>query len=589
MKRKSLVAVVALGAALTTGLAACGGGTTTNNNGTGNNGNGSGSVAVADAGVGKVYNPSDVKGGTLRIANSGDFDSLDPADTYYGYAWNFVRLYARSLVTFNPKPGAASNEIVPDLAESLGKPSDDGRTWTYTIRKGVKYEDGTEVTTTDIKYNVERSLDKDVFPNGPTYLNDFLDLQGYKGPYKSKGVDLKAIETPDKYTIVFHLSKPFGGFDYFMQLPSTAPVPQAKDTGSDYKKHVLSSGPYMFDGDYQPGKKINLKRNPNWDQATDPIRKALPDRIEVALKVAAEDIDNRLLSGDLDVDIAGTGVQPSTQGKVLGNPDLKKNTDSAAIPRLWYTSINPDVAPLDNIHCRKAVEYATNHTSYQTAYGGSPGGDVATNLLPPQIPGAKKVDSYNFTSKPEGDVDSAKSELQQCGKAGGFTTNISYRAERLKEKATAESLQAALKRVGINLNLKPYPQGDYFKLYAGKPAFAKANGLGLMVNGWGADWTDGFGFLQQIVDSRVIRESGGNTNLTVKIPDVDRLLDQALKTTDTPTREGIWAQIDQRVMDEAVILPGLWAKGLLYRPPNLKNVYVTEAYGMYDYTALSVK
>ena len=589
MKRKSLVGVVALGAALTMGLAACGSSTgNSSNSNNGNSGNG-GSVAAPDAAVGKIYNPSDVKGGTLRIANPGDFDSTDPADTYYGYVWNFIRLYTRSLVTFNPKPGADSTKLVPDLAESLGTPSDGARTWTYKIRKGIKYEDGTEVTSADVKYDVERSLDKEVFPNGPTYLNDFLDLQGYKGPYQSKGVDLKAIETPDKYTIVFHLNKPFSGFDYFAQLPSTAPVPESKDTGSNYKKHVLSSGPYMFDGNYEPGKKLNLKRNPNWDQATDPLRRALPDRIEVALKVNAEDIDNRLISGDLDLDINGTGVQPATQGKVLGNPDLKKNSDSAAIARLWYTSINPDVAPFDNIHCRKAVEYAANHTSYQTAYGGSPGGEVATNLMPPQVPGAKKTDLYNFGGKPEGDIDAAKSELQQCGKPGGFTTNISYRTERPKEKATAESLQAALKRVGITLNIKGFPQGDYFKLYAGKPAYAKNNGLGLMVNGWGADWPDGFGFLQQIADSRVIRESGGNTNLSVKIPEVDQMFDQALQTTDLTAREGVWAQIDERVMKEAVILPGVWAHGLLYRPPNLKNVFVTDAYGMYDYTALSVK
>jgi peptide/nickel transport system substrate-binding protein len=582
--RKAMVAAVALGAALTTGLAACGG---TSSGGGGTNGNGA--TPTVNAGVGKVYNPSDAKGGTLRIANSGDFDSPDPADTYYGYVWDFSRLYVRSLVTFDPVPGADSTKLVPDLAESLGKGSPDAKTWTYTIRKGIKYEDGTEVTSADVKYGVERSLDKSVYPNGPTYFNDFLDLKGYAGPYKSKGMDDPAITTPDKYTVVFHLKKPFAGFDYFAQLPSTAPVPAAKDTGTNYKKHVMSSGPYMFDGDYAPGKKLNLKRNPNWDQASDPLRKALPDRIEVALKVNAEDIDNRLISGDLDVDIAGTGVSPATQGKVLADPNLTKNTDTADTTRLWYTSINGDVAPLNNVHCRKAVEYATNHKSYQTAYGGEPGGQIATGVLPPLIPGSTGADTYNFKTQPEGDLSSAKSELQQCGQPNGFSTNISYRSERPKEKATAESLQASLARVGIKLTIKGYPQGDYFKLYAGKPDFAKNNGLGLMINGWSADWPDGFGFLSQIVDSRVIRASGGNTNLTVKDPKVDSMIDTALTTLDTKQRETIWGDIDKQVMDDAFILPGIFAKGLIYRPPTLKNVFITNAYGFYDYTALSVK
>jgi peptide/nickel transport system substrate-binding protein len=588
MKRRSTLVAAALGSALALAMSACGG----NSSNTGTGGGGAAGAASFDAGVGKVFNPSDAKGGTLRIANSGDWDSLDPADTYYGYSWNFIRLYGRSLVMFAPAPGAGGVKLVPDLAETLGVPSDNAQTWTYKIRKGVKFEDGTPVTSKDVKYGVERSLDKDTFPNGPTYFNDFLDLKGYTSPYKDSSPDklgLKAITTPDDQTIVFHLNKPFGGFDYFAMLPPTIPVPRPpKDTGAKYKEHVVSTGPYMFQSN-SLGKSFVLVRNPNWDPATDPIRKALPDRIEVSLNVNADDIDNRLIANNLDLDVAGTGVQPQTQGRILADPNLKKNADSAVIARLWYTSINPDVAPLDNIHCRKAIEYAADHSGYQRAYGGDVGGEIATNLMPPLIPGAQKFDLYNFGSKPTGDQDTAKQELQQCGQPNGFSTNLSYRAERPKEKATAESLQQSLAKVGIKLTLKPYPQGDYYKLYAGKPDFAKKAGLGMMITGWGADWPDGFGFLQQIVDSRAIKASGGNSNLSVKIPEVDALLDQALKITDAKQREPLWGQIDRKVMENAVILPGVWAKGLLYRPPNLRNVFVTDGFQMYDYLALGVK
>jgi len=587
MKRRPAVAAAAAGTALTLALTACGGGTTTGGGGGGENA----TTATFNAGIGKVFNPSTTKGGTLRVANTGDWDSLDPADMYYGYAWDFVRLYGRSLVMFAPEPGQPGLKLIPDLAESLGVASDGAKTWTYKIRSGVKFEDGTPVTSKDVKYGVERSLDKDVFPNGPTYFNDFLDLQNYTSPYKDPTPDklgLKAIETPDDQTIVFKLNKPFSGFDYFAMLPPSIPVPRAKDTGTKYKEHVVSTGPYMFESN-QLGKKFVLVRNPNWDPAADPNRKALPDRIEVSLNVNADDIDNRLIAGDLDLDVAGTGVQPATQGRILADPNLKKYADSAPLARLWFTAINPDVAPFDNIHCRKAVMYATDHTGFQNAFGGPPGGDIATSLLPPLIPGAEKFDLYNFGSKPEGDTDTAKQELQQCGQPSGFSTNMSYRSERPKEKAEAESLQQSLSRVGIKLTLKPYPQGDYFKLYAGKPDFAKKNGLGLMAHGWGADWPDGFGFLAQIVDSRVIR-AAGNTNLSVKIPEVDSMLDKAVQTLDNAEREKLWAQIDRRVMEEAVILPGVWARVLLYRPPSLTNVFVNEGLGgYYDHSTLGVK
>jgi peptide/nickel transport system substrate-binding protein len=587
MRRRTAVAAIAIGTVVALGLTACG-----SNKPTTNSSGGTSAEPAYNAGVGHFFNPSTKKGGTLRFANSSDWDSLDPADTYYGYSWNFIRLYGRALTMFAPKPGADGLKLVPDLAESLGQASSDAKTWTYKLKAGVKFEDGTPITSKDVKYAVERSLDKDTFVNGPTYFNDFLDLQGYKSPYKDTSPDklgLKAIETPDDRTIVFHLAKPFGGFDYFAMLPETIPVPQKADTGTKYKEHVVSSGPYMFKTN-NLSKNFTLVRNPNWDPATDPNRTALPDTIEVALNTKAEDIDNRLLSGDLDVSVEGTGVQPGTQGKVLADPNLKKNTDLASIARLWFTVINADVAPLDNIHCRKAIEYAADHEGYQRAYGGSVGGDIATNLLPPQIPGAQKIDPYNFTGKPNGDVDKAKDELTQCGQPSGFAINVSYRAERPKEKATAESLQQSLAKVGINLTLKPFPAGDYAKLYAGKPDYAKNNKLGLLIYGWGADWPDGFGFLQQIVDSRVIRAAGGNTNLGIKIPEVDSLIDKALTTANADERNPIWGQIDKSVMDNASVLPGLWAKALVYRPPTLTNVYINDGLGGFqDFCWMGVK
>jgi peptide/nickel transport system substrate-binding protein len=581
MKQKRIMAV-ASGAVLALGMTACSGGSTTS---TASNSGGS-TAAVQNAAVGKVLTPSTTKGGTLRFGMPGDWDSLDMADTYYALSWNFLRNYARTLTVFKAGPGTPT--VVPDLATTLGVPSDNAKTWTYKLRDGLKFEDGTPITSADIKYGVARSLDKDVFPDGPTYFNDFLkDLPKGYSPYKDKNLaDLKSIDTPDARTIVFHLNKTFAGFDYFAQLPATAPVPVAKDTGSKYKEHIVSSGPYMFDT-VQLGKKYTLKRNPNYDPKTDPDsgRLALPNNISVELGLNAADIDNRLIAGDLDVDIAGTGVQAATQGKILGDPALKAKTDDAATARTNYSVLNTDVPPLNNIDCRKAVLLAADKTGYQRAYGGATGGDIATSLLPPIVPGHKAIDLYGAKSKPTGDVTAAKAELVKCGQPNGFATNISYRAERPKEKATAESLQQSLARVGIALTLKPYPTSDYFKLYAGKPDFAKANKLGVLVYSWGADWPDGYGFLEQIVDSRVIH-TAGNTNLGIKIPAVDAQIDKALATIDVKAREVIWGNVDQLVMENAAVLPGVWAKGLLFRPDNLTNVFVNDSFGMYDYAAM---
>jgi len=580
--------MAAAGVALTLGLSACAGGTSTK---TDDGGAGSPTKDAFNAGLTQVFNPSDKKGGIIKMADEAAPDTLDPGETYYGYSWDFIRVYGRSLTMFKPAPGKASAELVPDLAETLGVASDGGKTWTYKLRKGVKFEDGTTVKAADVKYAVLRSTDKATFPNGPAYFEAMLSLpKGYKGPYKSKGMNTdSAITTPDDSTIVFHLTAPFAGFDYLAQLPQTIPVPQAKDTGAKYKNHVVSSGPYMF-ATYSADKSYTLKRNPNWDQATDPNRKALPDGYDVQLNVNAEDIDNRLISGDLDVAIAGTGLTAASQSKVLSDPALKARTDNPTLSRLWYTSVNPTVKPLDNIECRKAIQYAMDRTSFQTAYGGAfSGGDLATTIMPPTIPGYQKFDLYPAGPGSKGDVTKAKEALTKCGQPNGFSTNIAYRNERPKEKATAEAFQQALAKVGIKLTLKGYAKADYFSSYAGNPPYVKANNIGLALNGWGADWPDGFGFLSQIVDSRVIRETGGSSNTSVRIPEVDKLLDQAVNELDTTKRNAVWGQIDKRVMEEAVIYPGVYAKSLLMRGENLTNVFVNESLGYYDYMALGKK
>jgi len=580
-RRKTVIAALS---ALALALTACGGsgGSTSNS--------GSSSKAEFNAAMNKVFNASDKKGGTIKYADESAPDSVDPGDTYYGSQWDMIRNWGRSLTMFKVAPGDASNELVGDLADGLGKASDNAKTWTYKLRSGLKYEDGTPITSKDVKYAVERSTAKEVHPDGPAYFDTMLNWPaGWKGAYLSKGMNTdSAITTPDDLTIVFHLKAPFAGFDYLAMTPQTIPVPQAKDTGAKYKEHVISSGPYKFDS-YQDAKGYVLVRNDQWDQSTDANRKALPDRIEMSMNVNAEDIDNRIIAGDLDVAVTGVGVTPATQTRVLSDPNLKARADNPTLGRFQYVSINPTVKPFDNIECRKAVMYGMDKTAYQTAYGGEfAGGELASNLMPPVIPGQQKFNMYE-TPDSKGDEAKAKDALTKCGFPNGFSTNITFRTERPKEKAAAEAFQQSLAKIGIKLTPKGFPRKDYFSTYAGNPPYVVKNNLGLVVNSWGADWNDGFGFLSQIVDSRVIRDTGGSSNTSVRIPEVDKLLDQASVELDKSKREALWVEIDKKVMEQAVIYPGLWAKTLMVRGQNLTNVFVNNSYGMYDYMELGVK
>ena len=548
--------------------------------------------AQYNAAIGGVVRPSGNTGGTIVFNNSSVPDSTDPGNTYYANMWNVIRLYGRSLVTYRSTPGSGGNQIVPDLATSLGKISDNGLTWTYHLKPDINYEDGTTVTSRDVKYAIERSYAKDVLPNGPGYYKLLLKDSGYPGPYKDKTpgkLGLTSVETPNSTTIVFHLQKPFADFDYVVALPQSIPVPAAKDKGANYQLHPISTGPYKFQS-YQLDKRFTLVKNPYWSAATDPHRKQLANRIVFNLNVNADTIDNNLLHDFAHIDQAGTGVQAAARAQILSSESLKNNADNALSGFLWFTYINSKVKPLDNVHCRRAVQYAADKVAYQTAYGGPvAGGAVASTVLVPNIVGYQKFDMYEAATKPHGDLAKARQELTACGQADGFSTTMAFRSDRPKEKATATAQQEALSRVGIRLTLQGYPSGKYFTNFAGVPNYVHQHDLGLAVGGWAPDWPDGYGMLYYLTAGPAI-QAAGNTNIgELDDPVVNNLFDKAVATSDPAARNKIWSQIDREVMSAAVILPGVYAKSLLYRNPDLTNVFVHNYYAMYNYSTLGLR
>ncbi len=578
------MALAAFGSAATLALAACGGSST----GTGS------STAGFNAAVTRVVNPSSHKGGTLSFGLSAAPDSTDPGNTYYAWMWNFSRLYTMPLMTYKSCPGACGLQVVPDLATGPGIVSDHGLTWTYHIQSDVHFEDGTLVTSADVKYAVERTFDRTLFPLGPSYYSLLLAPQkpAYPGPYtdrKKNEFGLKAVQTPNPTTIVFHLAQPFADFNYVTAIPQSAPVPPSHDNGANYQLHPWSTGPYKFQS-YQLNKELTLVPNTHWNPATDPNARQLASKITVTMNMNPNDVDNRLLAGDLDVDAAGTGVQAAARARILSSPSLKASSDDPIAGFLWYAYLNTKVAPLNNVYCRRAVEYAANKTNLQTAYGGPyAGGAIASTVSPPNVIGHKNFDLYEATTKPDGDIAKAKEQLKLCGHPNGFTTGISYRSDRPKEVAAAQALQAALAQAGIKTTLHGYPTSTYFADFAGVPKYTEQHDLGILFGGWEADWPDGYGFFKFITAGDTISPAGNYNVEQLNDPLVNNDLNKMGSTNNAALRNSYTSQIDMEVMKDAVILPAVYAKSLLYRSPNLTNVFVQSYYGMYNYSTLGLK
>jgi peptide/nickel transport system substrate-binding protein len=592
LKRRRTIGLAALGAAAALVLAACGG--SSSSSGSGSGGSASSSSAGFNAAITKVVSPSTHKGGTLTFGDSSTPDSTDPGNTYYAFMWNLARFYTMPLMTYKSCPGQCGLQVVPDLATGPGVVGDNGLTWTYHIQPDVKFENGQTVTSADVKYAVERTFDRGLFPLGPSYYPLLLASQkpAYPGPYKDRSknlMGLKAVQTPNATTIVFHLAKPFADFNYVVAIPQSAPVPPGKDTGANYQLHPISTGPYKFQS-YQLNKQTTLVPNTFWKASTDPNASQLPSKIVLNWNVNANDLDNRLLAGDLDVDAAGTGVQAAARAKILSSPALKASSDNPISGFLWFAYLNTVVKPLDNLHCREAIEYAANKTNLQTAYGGPvAGGAIASTVAPPNVIGQKHFDLYDATTKPDGDVAAAKAQLKQCGQPNGFTTGITYRSDRPKEVAAAQAMQASLAQVGIKLQLHGYPSGTYYSNFAGVPKYMHSHDIGIAMGGWAPDWPDGYGFFNFITAGDTISPAG-NTNIEeLNDPKVNNLLNKMAGTNNATTRNSYTAQIDLQVMKDAAILPEAYAKSLLYRSPQLTNVFVQPYYGMYNYSTLGLK
>lgn len=544
-----------------------------------------------DAALNAVVNPSGHKGGTIIFDDSGTPDSTDPGNTYVDYMWNFVRLYGRTLVTYRSVPGAAGLQLVPDLATSLGQVSDHGLTWTYHLKPDIKFEDGSTVTSQDVKYAIERSYAKAVLPNGPLYFQALLQDRTYPGPYKDTTpgrLGLTSVQTPNPTTIVFHLRQPFADFDYVAALPQTVPVPQARDTGANYQLHPVSTGPYMFQ-DYRLGRQITLVRNPHWNPASDPNRKQFADTIVADLNVNSAIINSNLIHNYAQVDMSPGGEQAGAQAKILQDPALKANADDVPTDTVLFTYLDTKVKPLDNVHCRRAVEYAADKVADQIAYGGQAGGNITSTVMPPGLVGYQEFDLYETASHPHGDLARARQELAACGRPDGFSTTMAFSSDVPKDKFAAAAEQQALSRVGIEVTLQGYPSATFYTDFAGVPSYVHRHDLGLATGAWGPDWPDGYAFLYDLVAGPAIL-SVGNTNISeLSDPVVNGMFNAALATTNVTARTLIWAQIDRRVMSDAAILPGVEAKELLYRNPHLTNVYVQEYYDMYDFANLGIK
>lgn len=417
--------------------------------------------SVTDIAAHVVKSGFNAKGGNINVLMSSDFQTLDPGNSNYVQTANVGQLYYRTLTMAKETAGQPPT-IVPDLATDTGQASKDGLTWTFTLQKGVKFEDGRPITSADIKYGIERTFAQDVFTQAPQELNAALDAGGYKGPYKDPSAVLKAVETPDERTVVFHLRKPFAEFPALASRSNTAPVPKDKDTRLDYTNHPVSSGPYKVEA-YNRGKSLKLVRNPHWDPATDPNRMALPDTFSFSLSTSQATISQQLLanSDPNAITLDSNGALQTSDSAKLADAQVKDRVASGLLGCNDVLSLNTE--KISDPDVRKAIALALDRQSILVQYGGRRFGEITQTPLNAKMRGyvAQELE-LDPSGKPK--LDEAKKLLE--GKTYPKSLTFGYANNRDAYKNTGTVVQQNLKALGIDVQLVPIPAPNYYSIMA---------------------------------------------------------------------------------------------------------------------------
>ncbi|GIF95108.1 ABC transporter substrate-binding protein [Catellatospora citrea] len=535
-------------------------------------------------------NDTITQGGTLRVVLPALPDHLDPQKIAAAMDANISRLISRTLTTYKAEPGTASSELVPDLATDLGRPSENNTVWEFKLREGVKWEDGSPVVCSQLKYGVERNFAK-VFDSGLPYAELMLadNATPYEGPYSGKELDSVVCE--DTQTIKFRLKQPAGDFNYTVALSIFSPTKQGADGDKDaYDIRPLSSGPYRVEPRPKDATGFTLVRNEHWSSTLDSVRKAHPDKIVFAVDANDPAVTNALIQdqgADRNTIVLQTNVAPNFLQQVINDPKLSQRVAQGPSGAVRYFAINTEL--VKNLDCRKALSFAFNKRKYRQAMGGSVIGELATSMIPPNLAAHAKFDIYRTLSDSDGDEDEALKLLDKAKNEGKPCPDKLKVA--LPDNDTiaryVKTMVDAYIRIGIKVELNRLPAKSYFGDIADI-----GHGNHLVYAGWIPDWANGSAVIPPLFDGALVKPSGeqsGSNYSFLNDPEINKAIADAMAEDDLNRQYKLWGEIDNRLSDMAVTIPVLYPKSIRMYGSNVAGAFIHSQFGAPDLASLGLK
>jgi peptide/nickel transport system substrate-binding protein len=562
----------------------------------------------------KTSEPSLERGGTLRVgmpllpfSTLTGRQPLDPQREYSGEAWGLFRCcLLRTLFSYPGRPTEeGGSELRPDLAAAMPQVSRNGLTWTVRLKEGLHYAppfQDTEIVAQDLIRALEREGNKKAVPDGVAYDFYYSAIDGFDEFRAGDADSISGLEAPDDRTLVVHLNEPAGDLAHRFALAATAPIPPGAADGHDanYGRFLVASGPYMLEGSEEmdfslspreqvpaagivPKKSIKLVRNPSWDPASDALRPAYIDRIQMTLEGStsfdATQKTLRRMSRQMD---AGTfdllmywGPWPQASVRQVRtyqrDPELRDQVFVNSNDAIWYISINTALRPFDDVHVRKALNLVVDKAALRERAGGPLAGTIAGHIMLDSLTSNLLLD-YDPYSTPQqgGDVDAARAEMARSdydrdgdGRCDGPSctgaVGLAF-GDNAVRKEQAAIVRDNLEQIGIEIDLQFFDVDTVFDKLS-DPTAKVALGIGI---GWAKDFINGTNFFIPLFDSAGIM-GGNNVSLlgatpkqleewgydVTSVPSIDDKIDECIPLVGTEQVQ-CWAEADQLLMEQVV-------------------------------------
>jgi ABC-type transport system substrate-binding protein len=453
----------------------------------------------------------------LRLAGPDEVPTLDPARGYDTSSWQFEQMLFTTLLGYD-----AATNLVPQLATDW-ETSPDHLTYTFHLRRDVRFTNARPVVAADVKYSIERVLNPQTRSQGAEF---FRIIRGAEACAEAP-CTVAGIETPDAYTVRFQLRDFDPLFLHKLTMPFAAAVPaeEVARWGEDFARHPVGSGPFKLQA-WVSGRHLLLVRNPDY------FIRGLP-RVEGVQRLVGVNDDLAWLkyeSGQLDI----SNIPPAEFPRVVREPRYQPLLHHITTMSTDYLGMNCQIAPFADRRVRQAMNYAVNKEKLLRLINNR--GVVARSFLPPNMPGYQPdITGYPF------DPQRARQLLAGAGYGTGFNTTLWVRSDETTLRM-AESVQQDLAEVGVRIRIKALAWGPFLE------AVRAPDLVPLFFLGWEADFPDPSNFLEVLLHSKNI---GSNNNTNYRNPQVDALLDEAAHTVDAQRRLQLLQEVERIAVEDA--------------------------------------